>query len=193
MLKKLFQFVRFFFCPIPAIDSSSMPILVDNTPQTIPEPKEVPTATMDFNTGKITLPDNLSPEEKAELTAAMEEFRDSLQKFAPEELFKSFEDFLKHSSEGSFPLWEGLTAVNKEEAALCKVKDELEFCDETTEHWNDMDFAEALHSYEAQGYEFSGVQEIYRKLTEKLELSQIEQKQLRDWYKLATQENVYEV
>lgn len=162
--------------------------------------KEV--VTMNIDTGKIIFPDSMSEKDKKEVEEALRELNDSLQKLAPDDLFASLEDFINKGGTiekdpwnelESFPIWDGLTPVNDDENALAKVKEEMDFCEEQTEHWNDHDFAEALNQFESQGYEFTGVEDIYRKINQQLELSQDEQKKLREWYKLATQEMVYEV
>lgn len=201
MLKKLLQYIRSLFSPAqfdsPAAISSDLFLESVNPP---PIPVTVEYVTLNLDTGKITLPDHLSAEDKKELEEALQEFNASLQKFAPEELYKSMEDFLKSAGEMKvsakpevFPLWEGITPVNKDDNSLSKVKEEMEFCDENTEHWKDIDFAEALHEFEAQGYDFDGVEHIYSKINTQVELNEKEKRQLREWYKLATQEFVYGV
>jgi len=152
---------------------------------------------MNLETGKIVFPDSMSEEDKKEIEAALNELNQSLQKLAPEDMFASLEDFINKGGEvpnsDDLPIWDGLTAVNNDVDGLAKVEEEAQFCEEQTEHWNDIDFAEALNEFLAQGYEFEGVDYIFGKINEKLDLTKEEKDKLRDWYKLATQGFVYEV
>lgn len=181
MLKKLFQLL---FSTRPS-----------NAPLLPPVPEEEKSIQVHLDTGKIIFPDNISPEDRKELEEALAELNESLQKFAPEEIYKSLEDFLAEggNSGKGFPLWEGIITVNDEDNSLAKVVEQMEFCDDQTEHWSDMDFAERLFDLESQGYDFTGIEQIYKKLDEKIELTSIEKKRIRDCYKLVTQEFVYGV
>jgi hypothetical protein len=144
-----------------------------------------------LDTGKIIFPDNMSAEDKAEVEAALQELNESLQKLAPGDLFKSFEDFLS-SGQTTLPPISSFTKANELEDGLAKITEEMQFCDENCEHWSDTDFVEALLDYENKGYEFKGFDEIYRKMYEKLELSKEESLALRQWYKLVSQDLVYD-
>lgn len=154
--------------------------------------KPEPTVELNLDTGKLILPDNISPEDRAELEQAIAELKNALegdlQHLAPADLYKNFEDFLKEEKKQS-----PFTAANNLPEAQIQVSQELEYAKDDTDHWSDQDFIDALYSYYVKGYKFTGLVEIANKFDERLELSQDEKRQIREWYILASQEIVYEV
>lgn len=152
--------------------------------------EQAPQVQINLDTGKIILPENLTPEEKAEVEAAMQELKESLQKFAPEELYKSLEDFMNNSGTA---LEIPFTTANALPDAQDQVVDEMENHRYDTEHWNDEDFIEALFGFYNQGYEFDGIEVLANKIQAREELSPSEKEKLRNWYVLASQELVYDV
>jgi hypothetical protein len=197
MIKKLRQLINSLFSEktpnIPVNKEVVKPTPVINSPEM---KKEV--VTMNLDTGKIIFPDSMSEEDKKEIEAALNELNENLQKLAPADLFASLEDFIEKGGKApndpfseEFPIWEGLTSVNNENEGLSKIKEEMEFCEEQTQHWSDNDFVEALLDFENQGYEFIGFEEIFHKTLNQLELTSEEAQKLRQLYKLATQEFVY--
>ena len=151
---------------------------------------EVPAIKYDLDTGKVTLPDNTSPEERAELEAAMEEFKASLQQLNNDQ-FASFEDFLKPKAGTAVTI--PFTTANSLPDNQLQVLEEMLNHKADTEHWNDEDFVEHLLGFHNQGYEFEGLIEIYNKMNERVELSEEDRKKLGQWYQLVSQELVYDV
>lgn len=205
MLKKLSQFISSFFSrENPAkttadyidVYAEAIKVLVpqngDILSGAVEKINEKETISMNLDTGKIIFPEGISEEDKAELELALQELNNSLQNLAPEDMYKSLEDFISKVSNET-QLWDGLTPMNSEEFAFFKMEDELEFCEDQTQHWSNDDFLSSLYHFEQQGYEFLGIEELYRKSEEKLEFNKEDEKKLREWYKLAAQGNVYEV
>lgn len=192
MLKRLLQYILLFFTK-PETDHEKHVRVHTEALAVIEEPKESKAIEFNMSTGGIKFPDDLTSEEKAELESAMQELH---QHFGGEDLFQSFEAFLKENSENgglqSANIWDELTKANNVENAQAKIAEEMEFCEDQTEHWSDGDFIEALLSYENQGYEFEGIEDIYKKVFEKLDLTEEDSKKIRNWYKLVSQELVYE-
>lgn len=155
------------------------------------EPKQLeqPAVELNLDTGKILLPDNLSAEDKAAVESALAELQKSLQNFTSDQ-FQSLEDFLSKSSDAFIVPF---TKANDLPDAQLQVLEEIENCKDDTDHWSDSDFIEALFGFYNQGYDFPGIEVMANKVNEKLELTKNEQKQLRDWYMLASQELVYDV
>lgn len=127
--------------------------------------------TLDFNTGKITLPEN----------------------------FTSLESFLKENDASGrgkdlrVKKLSPFTTANELHDNQLQVREEMENHKFDTEHWSDEDFIENLLSYHNQQYKFDGLVQMYHKLNERGELSQDEKKKIREWYVLVSQELVYDV
>lgn len=198
MLKKLSQFIEKLFKKKEC----------ENTPT--PENSENTEKSIDVNlsTGEIIFPDNISEEDRTFIENSIAEINEQFKDLTAEDLdkmaefaenfmkehkdrFVNLEDFLSQS--GTFPPANDFTVVNEQENSLYKITEELQFCEENTEHWNDRDFVDALLEYENRGYDFKGIDEIYKKVFEDVELLPLESEKLRSWYKLVSQEIVYEV
>lgn len=164
-------------------------LMLSGVAETLDKLEQQPAVELNLDTGKIILPDNLSDEDKAAVESALAELQKSLQNFTSDQ-FQSLEDFLSKSSES---LVVPFTKANDLPDAQLQVLEEIENCKDDTDHWSDSDFIEALFGFYNQGYDFPGIEVMANKVNEKLELSKSEQKQLRDWYMLASQELVYEV
>lgn len=149
---------------------------------------EQETVTLDFNTGKITLPENFTPEERAEVEAAMKELSQLVNGD-----FKSLEAFLRENDKSGRGLIMPFTKANELHDNQLQVREEMENHKFDTEHWSDEDFIENLLSYHNQQYKFDGLVQMYHKLNERGELSQDEKKKIREWYVLVSQELVYDV
>lgn len=145
-----------------------------------------PTVQLNVDTGKLTFPDGMSDAEKAKIES---ELMETIQAFAGPDAFKSLEDFLKQSSQSVLIPF---TTVNSLPDGYVKIAEEMEHCKGDNEHWNDMDYLEALMGYYNDGYEFNGLEHIYNKVAQKAELLEEEKKMLRDWHLLVSQDQVYE-
>lgn len=146
---------------------------------------------LNLDTGKIVMPDNLTPEEKAELEAAVVELQKTLQNFTQDQ-FKSLEDYLTSPKTGTGSVVPFIT-VNKLPDALSQVSEEMENHKEDTEHYSNDDFIDTILSFHNQGYEFDGFEDMYNKVAQKIELTEEDRKKLEQWYMLVSMELVYDV
>lgn len=160
----------------------------------IPEeaPVVVPTPEIQLNldTGKIILPDNMSPEDRAEVESALAELQQSLQSFTKDQ-FQSFEDYLTSPKTGTATVIPFISAKNLPDD-LSQVKEEMEDHGEDTEHWSTDDFIETLLGFHNAGYEFSGFEEMFNRASQQ-ELTDEDRKRLEQWYMLVSMELVYDV
>jgi hypothetical protein len=186
MIRKLLSLLKSIVNPTAPVEEEELPPVL---------PIKEPSVEVNIDTGKIVFPDHLTNDEKQQLEDALAEFSKSLNSLPSTAVYKSLEDFLSEGGDsgGMVKLWEGLNPVNSEEGALFRISEEMEFCEEQTEHWNDEEFAEALLDLESQGFDFSGVDKVYSKIANRQELNATEKKILRDCFVLATQGFIYEV
>lgn len=179
MLRKLFS--RLFKSSVP---SSEVP-LVQEEPKQLGE--AAPVIQLNIDTGKLILPDNITPEVKAELEAAMKELKDSL---TGPGVYDSLESFLKDNSTA---LVIPFTVVNADPEGYAKIASEMYNVLEDNDHWSDLDYVEALMGFHNDGYDFDNLEHLYNKLAENVELDMEEKMELRKMYMLVSQETVYDV
>lgn len=149
-----------------------------------------PSVQLNIDSGKLTFPEDMTDEQKAAIEADLME---TIQSFAGSDAFKSLEDFLTQHSKQAGPLLIPFTTVNGLEDGYNKVIEEMNNCKEDNEHWNDEEYMEHLMSYYEQGYKFDGIESLYNKMIERNELLDEEKQQIRDWYVLVSQDQVYEI
>lgn len=151
---------------------------------------EQPSVEVNLDTGKITLPENMTEEEKKAVEEIMQELQKSFQGMVQ---FQSLEDFLREGGSTGRGFQIPFTTVNNLPDGQIQVLEEMNNCKDDTDHWTDSDFIEALFGYYNQGVEFPGIEAMNNKLNERQELLPEEKKQLRQWYMLVSQELVYDV
>lgn len=130
----------------------------------------------------VTDLDEFTPEEKAQLEQSLAE----LSKLFGGDAFISLEDFMEKNGESQVIPF---TAADN----YSDVKYEMKTHKISAEAWNDMDYIEQLLAYHNQGYEFEGLEPLYRKASGGTELTKEERKQLEQWYILVSLEQVYNV
>lgn len=203
MIRKLLsQFVALFSSKPVLVTSPEIQSLADkkwNNPdltsgvaEKLDKFESKPVAQINLDTGKITLPDNMTESEKAEVEAAMKELQQSFQQLNKDQ-FQSLEDFLSQNTKTGQSFTIPFTTANGLNDAQVQVFEEMENCKEDTEHWSDEDFLEALLGYYNGGYRFDGIEEMHNKLNSRQDLGEEDKRKLRHWYILATQELVYDV
>lgn len=74
-----------------------------------------------------------------------------------------------------------------------QVQYEMESIEIESEHWSDRDYLEQLLAFLNQGYKFEGLETLYKKVNEGKDLTEVERKQIQNWYMLANMEVVYDV
>lgn len=74
-----------------------------------------------------------------------------------------------------------------------QVQYEMESIGIESEHWSDRDYLEQLLAFLNQGYKFEGLENLYKKVNEGKDLTEVERKQIQNWYMLANMEVVYDV
>lgn len=147
----------------------------------------LPAVEINFATGQIILPENMSPEDRAEIESAVKELKNAL---SVPGTYDSLEAFIKENSSSHVVPF---TVANDLPDNQLQVLEEMENHRDDTEHWSELDYIEHLLGFHNQGYEFEGLEEMYTKVHEKLDLSDEELKKLKAWYILVSQELVYNV
>lgn len=189
-IKKLFTSKRKFDSPGVAGNEEFLQALQEKNQKQLEQQPTQKTVDIDFATGKILNPQDLSPEEAAEIEEAMKEIQKLLGDNAS---FQSFEDFLKEggASGGGFTV--PFTTANNLPEAQLQVFEEMENHKFDTQNWSEVDYLEHLYSYVNQNYEFDGLEQMYNKYTSGVGLTEEEKVKLEQWYTLVSQELVYEV